>query len=290
MRDRIIAQLEAAETRIKELEVKLERLHAGGCTLVGTPQPSESNTDLPEATPHRSKRRPQPRLTGFGSSSSLGQPLSSSFSSANLLSSRPRPSRQNSNLTPDREYQDPITAIPPGSGSGSIYSSGARPGPSTPSNNGAGSASARPGSGGGSRSDSAHHNRRRSLSTGSFGSPIHSEGGYNLATSRLGWVPGLETVSPGRVGWAPHGEESGGTNENENGATAMLDSAESYLRRLREVSRGDSADKGKGKERANGTGRGRNDEAWDCMNKLAGLLKRSDGLRDLLNAEEIIQV
>jgi hypothetical protein len=212
--------------------------------------------------------------------------MSSSYSasgSATNLSSRPRPSRQRSNLTPDFEYPDPlITAIPtrPSSSRGGG-------GPSTPSR---GSTPYRPGSGAGmavaagSKSESANHSRRRSLSTGSFGSPIHSEGGYNLGTSRLGWVPGLETVSPGRIGWERDGTE---LNGEEDGNASLLDNAMGLMRRLKEINRKESAGKGKGKEAVEDAGR--KDEAWSCMTQLAALLKRSEGLKGLLGAEEVTQ-
>nr|KIR45878.1 sterility protein Ste20 [Cryptococcus bacillisporus CA1280] len=81
----ITAQLEAANEHIKSLEAKLERLR-------GTPQ--------------RARRRPQARLHGYPSSSSLN-PLSSSHSSNALLSAqRPRAFRQHSNLTPERDRED----------------------------------------------------------------------------------------------------------------------------------------------------------------------------------------
>ncbi|OWZ28826.1 sterility protein Ste20 [Cryptococcus neoformans c8] len=81
----ITAQLEAANEHIKSLEAKLERLR-------GTPQ--------------RPRRRPQARLHGYPSSSSLN-PLSSSHSSNVLLSAqRPRVLRQHSNLTPERDRED----------------------------------------------------------------------------------------------------------------------------------------------------------------------------------------
>lgn len=48
------------------------------------------------------RRRPQPRLNGYASTSSLGQTLSSSVSSSKLASSRPRLPRNGSSLTPER--------------------------------------------------------------------------------------------------------------------------------------------------------------------------------------------
>ncbi len=84
MKANIIAQLDAANERIKVLEARLERVKA--------------------ETPSRHlRRRPQPRLNGYGSNQSL---LSSSVGSSSMISSgsRPRPSRQGSSfLTPDRE-------------------------------------------------------------------------------------------------------------------------------------------------------------------------------------------
>ncbi|ORX40861.1 Rapamycin-insensitive companion of mTOR, middle domain-domain-containing protein [Kockovaella imperatae] len=85
VKERITAQLEAANEHIKALEAKLDKL---------------------EPTPSRNRRRPQPRLNGYPSSSSLG--LGQSLASSNALSGtspRPRFPRLNSNLTPDLASQ-----------------------------------------------------------------------------------------------------------------------------------------------------------------------------------------
>ncbi|WVQ86186.1 hypothetical protein IAT38_008354 [Cryptococcus sp. DSM 104549] len=85
VKENITAQLEAANEHIKRLEAKLEKL---------------------KGTPQRARRRPQARLNGYPSSSSLN-PLSSSLSSSSLLSTaRPRVTRQHSNLTPERERDE----------------------------------------------------------------------------------------------------------------------------------------------------------------------------------------
>ncbi|WVO18166.1 hypothetical protein L204_105869 [Cryptococcus depauperatus] len=72
-------------------------------------------------TPQRSRRRLQPRLNGFPSSTSLN-PSSSSLSSNVFLSSqRPRAARQHSNLTPDMERDDYSI------GDGGYFSQGGNP-------------------------------------------------------------------------------------------------------------------------------------------------------------------
>ena len=71
-----------------------------------------------QGTPSKPKRRPQPRLNGYASSSSLG--LGSSLSSSTVLSSssRPRYTRQGSNLTPDQDRDREAYILTPSFGAG----------------------------------------------------------------------------------------------------------------------------------------------------------------------------
>ncbi|CAD6567983.1 MAG: hypothetical protein TREMPRED_004194 [Tremellales sp. Tagirdzhanova-0007] len=142
---RITVQLEAANEHIKMLEARLDRLRAG--------------------TPQRPRRRPQPRLNGYASTSNL----SSSFSSFNPLSSSARQafSRQRTHLTPDREPAN--YPLPP-----SEYGTPSR-GFSSSSHTMSPVGSIRP--------------RSRSAGEDSFDySLIHG-------VSRLDWVPGDENAS-----------------------------------------------------------------------------------------------
>lgn len=184
--------------------------------------------------------RPQARLHGFSSNSSLsvGQ-MSSSHSSSTLLSAgRPHMSRQPSRLTPDRERPDIFPAQIPL--------------PNTPSR--AGSHTLMPGS--------SHSRRPRSMSTGtdSLGSPRQGEA---AGSSRMGWVP---STSPGEV-------EPGAHN------AGLIENAVAFVARLRALG---ARAAGKGKEVDRG------DEAWQCMTKLAGILKAAPSMRVLLSADEVI--
>ncbi|KAK1923142.1 Rapamycin-insensitive companion of mTOR, middle domain-containing protein [Papiliotrema laurentii] len=99
VKERITAQLDAASEHIKLLEARLERLQGNG-------------------TPSRNRRRPQPRLNGYASSSSLG--LASSLASSTALSSasRPRVQRQGSYMTPDKEREAYMSSASGGGGGG----------------------------------------------------------------------------------------------------------------------------------------------------------------------------
>ncbi|KAK8850712.1 hypothetical protein IAR55_004632 [Kwoniella newhampshirensis] len=180
VRANITAQLEAANEHIRTLEAKLEKLR-------GTPQ--------------RARRRPQHRLNGYASNSSLSQPLSSSMSSSTLPSSsaRPRIPRQHSGLTPERD-------------GGDIHSA-----QGTPSKM-AGLPSNITASGG---SDGAP-GRRRSRSAGEDSFDFNQ--GLDGGISRMGWNTGIS--SPARA-----------TFEDEN-TTVMLETAGIILRRLRELAKG----------------------------------------------------
>jgi rapamycin-insensitive companion of mTOR len=235
MKERITAQLEAAANRIRNLESQLERLRGG---TFYSPCSRELCSKL--ATPLRSRMRPQARLHGFSSNSSLsiGQ-MSTSHSSSTLLSAgRPHMSRQASRLTPDRERPDIFPAQIPL--------------PTTPSR--AGSNTLMPGS--------SQSRRPRSVSIGadSLGSPRQ---GDTTGSSRMGWMP---STSPGEAGQEAHN-------------AGLIENAVATIARLRSLG-------------ARATGKGkvadRGDEAWQCMTKLAGMLKQTPSMRVLLSAEEIV--
>ncbi|OCF45562.1 sterility protein Ste20 [Kwoniella heveanensis CBS 569] len=179
VKENITAQLEAANEHIKALQAKLDKLKEG--------------------TPQRTRRRPQPRLNGYASSSSLGQPLSSSLSSTMLGggSSRPRPVRHHSNLTPERERDM----------DGLGYSSQGTPSRGLPS---AGTSSTLASGG----------SRPRSRSAGEDSFDLGLDGGI----SRLGWNPRLNGT-----------EESGMEDEN---YAVLLETTSRILRRLRDLGRG----------------------------------------------------
>ncbi|ORY28003.1 Rapamycin-insensitive companion of mTOR, middle domain-domain-containing protein [Naematelia encephala] len=214
VRERITTQLEAANEHIKMLEARLERLNGGA------------------QTPHRNRRRPQPMLHGYPSTSSLGQGLSSSFaSSTGLSASRPRLPRQASNLTPDRE---PANYPLPLSGHGT---------PNRPS--GVSPLTSRP--------------RRRSRSVGEDSLDYGSDG---LSSSKL--------LARSRSDMTAEGGEH---------QAVMLETFGVQLRRLRDLNR----EKGKGKASDRG------DEEWECLTRLAEVLKKSDGLKGLVDVEEVVE-
>jgi rapamycin-insensitive companion of mTOR len=115
VKERITAQLDAASEHIKLLEARLERLQGNGefCHLLS---PFTWSSD--SGTPSRNRRRPQPRLNGYASSSSLG--LASSLASSTALSSasRPRVQRQGSYMTPDKEREAYMSSASGGGGGG----------------------------------------------------------------------------------------------------------------------------------------------------------------------------
>jgi hypothetical protein len=69
--------------------------------------------------------------------------------------------------------------------------------------------------------------------------------------------------------------------EDEN-TMVLLEAVTSILRRLRELA---NPVQGKGKGRDTEPG----DEVWGCLNRLAETLKKSGGLKALLNTEEVVQ-
>jgi rapamycin-insensitive companion of mTOR len=185
--------------------------------------------------------RPQARLHGFSSNSSLSvNQLSASTSSSTLLTSgRPHVSRQTSRGTPDRERLDVFPNMIPL--------------PTTPSR--AGSHNLVPGS--------SHSQRPRSMSIGadSLGSPRQGDG---IGSSRMGWMP--SATSPGEIPEEAHN-------------AGMIENAVALINRLRDLGRRMT---GKGKEVDMG------DEPWQCMTKLAGMLKKAPSIRVLLSTEDII--
>ncbi|WVQ95387.1 hypothetical protein IAU59_002484 [Kwoniella sp. CBS 9459] len=179
VKENITAQLEAANEHIKALQAKLDKL---------------------KGTPQRTRRRPQPRLNGYASSSSLGQPLSSSFSSTMLGggSSRPRPVRHHSNLTPERERDL----------DGLGYSSQGTPSRGLPS-------------AGTSSTLASGSSRPRSRSAGEDSFDLGLDGGI----SRMEWNPRSNAT------------DASGMIEDENVAV-LLETSSRMLRRLRELGRG----------------------------------------------------
>lgn len=203
---------------------------------------------VPAGTPQRPRRRPQPKLNGYASTSSLGQSLGSS----SFLSSRPRPSRHGSALTPDREreyFDSPAAAA----------AAVAAAGPS---------AQGTPSRHGGSPSLFSSSGRARSRSTGGESDVTSSDGPTRFDSSRS--RSGLS--SPGEM--MLHVED-----EN---TMVLLEAVTSILRRLKELA---MPVQGKGKGRDTEPG----DEVWGCLNRLADTLKKSDGLKALLNTEEVVQ-
>jgi hypothetical protein len=86
-----------------------------------------------------------------------------------------------------------------------------------------------------------------------------------MGSSRMGWIP--SATSPGELA------------EEHN--AGMIETAVAYIDKLRALGAKVS---GKGKSKEVDTG----DEAWQCMTKLAGMLKKAPSMRVLLSAEDII--
>lgn len=80
------------------------------------------------------------------------------------------------------------------------------------------------------------------------------------------------------MGWRPSGTSPGEISEEAHNA-GMIESAVGYINRLRTLG---ARMTGKGKEVDKG------DEAWQCMTKLAAMLKQAPSMRVLLSAEDII--
>ncbi|WWC72760.1 uncharacterized protein I206_106724 [Kwoniella pini CBS 10737] len=234
VKENITAQLEAANERIKALETKLERL---------------------KGTPQRTRRRPQHRLNGYPSNSSLGmggagsngqyqQSLSSSLSSSSLLGGsggpRPKPHRYHSNLTPekdrDRDFFENF----------SNYDNNI----DTPSRG----VTKRP------RSRSAGQDAFSLSSTSDYTNQMQSQfsNGQNMPRS-------------------PSDLLNSSASEN---LDVMLEIASRHMYRLKEISR----NRGKGKEKEKDS-----DEAYDLMLKLSETLKGTEGLKGVLNPQEMIQ-
>lgn len=287
VKERIAAQLEAANEHIRVLEAKLERLRG----------PSMAPGTGGAGTPSRSGRRKhhhqqqQQRMNGYASSSSLGL-LGQSYSSSVMSSTntgvtgsyanRPKYSRAgSSNLTPDRERPDGFFAS---SGSGT----------NTPAKGYA---------------RSPHRgNRRRSQSMGNQAGTDFEEGeedffdmaadsGSSGLGSRVGAGAGSGTSASGvgsgrygkRVNRALSGLSSPGEVAEDEGTTTLVHAAEEILRRLRdlegrEVSLGQG---GKGKERQLEPAH-RGDQIVEALHRLATLLKKSDTLRMIVNVDEVV--
>ena len=199
---------------------------------------------VPAGTPQRPRRRPQPKLNGYASTSSLGQSLGSS----SFLSSRPRPSRHGSALTPDREreyFDSPAAAAAAGT-SGQV----------TPSRHG------------GSPSLFSSSGRARSRSTGGESDVTSSDGPTRFDSSRS--RSGLS--SPGEM--VLHVEDG-----DTYGAPGGCDVDSEEIEGARDAGTGE----GEGTDTEPG------DEVWGCLNRLAETLKKSGGLKALLNTEEVVQ-
>ncbi|WVR08773.1 hypothetical protein IAU60_005831 [Kwoniella sp. DSM 27419] len=232
VKENITAQLEAANERVRTLEAKLERLR-------GTPQ--------------RTRRRPQPRLNGYSSSSSLGQSYQSSLLGGGGGGgglNRPRALRQYSNLTPDRERDDTEYFL----SNGTPSRGGMLPSVATSSTLASGS------SGQGQRREPRP--RSRSVGEDLF------DPGLGGGVSRMAWN-------------AQFSGQAYETNPQDLGEdiSAQVDSAKNYLRKLRELSRG----KGKAADGDQGH------EAYDCLVKLGDLLKKSEGLRSVIETDDVLQ-
>lgn len=250
MKANIIAQLDAANERIKVLEARLERVKA----------------ETPSRHP---RRRPQPRLNGYGSNQSL---LSSSVGSSSMMSggSRPRPSRQGSSfLTPDREADLP-DYYASSSGYGTPTRAGATASPSVFS------------SGGG-----MGRSRQRSRSIG------EESDASAPPTDRFPWSrqrSRSNLTSPGDIPLP----------EDEN-TSLLLETLSRTVRRLSQLGSAASSSggaggsgghvNGKGKEREIPEDRelsGSGDEVWDCLIKVGDALKKTEALRYLINAEDVV--
>ncbi|WRT70894.1 uncharacterized protein IL334_007893 [Kwoniella shivajii] len=273
VKENITAQLEAANERIKSLEARLERLR-------GTPQ--------------RTRRRPQPRLNGYPSSSSLtqsqshsqgqGPPLLSSSLSSSLLGGggggggggpgsagiRPKPTRYHSNLTPEkdreRDYFEGYTQFT-SNGNGNGNGNGNASNQGTPSR--------------GIQSSSNASSRPRSRSTGTN----HASGSgaaddisdYNeRSDNRLNLNLNLNFANGKQ-------EQNQQQYTNDEDITGLIEDSINTIKRIRELGRGKSKETNQGQQR--------NDEPYDLMIKLADSLKKNDGLRLALisDMDDIIQ-
>ncbi|KAK6906421.1 hypothetical protein I203_100406 [Kwoniella mangroviensis CBS 8507] len=266
VKENITAQLEAANERIKALEHKLEKLR-------GTPQ--------------RTRRRQQPRLNGYPSNSSLGagggggggryQPSLSSSLSSSLLGStgpngsgsgsgsvRPKPPRFYSNLTPEKSDRDKdLFEYPQYQQSKGRPSTGRRP---------------RSKSAG---EDAFNHN--------------HSSGSYDVVNEGIGtsWRSQSsdssihEHVHDEHMNVDGRGGDGNGVDEN---FEILLDNSRRSIKRLREL--GGGKGKGKGKVRAAVQESRRNevdDEPYDVMIYLSEISKANEGLRMVIDMDEVIQ-
>ncbi|WWC92493.1 uncharacterized protein L201_007452 [Kwoniella dendrophila CBS 6074] len=233
VKENITAQLEAANERIKSLEAKLEKL---------------------KGTPQRTRRRPQQRLNGYSSNSSLGlaasnsagggttttsyyqQSLPSSLSSSSILvgsgsagvgGSRPKPTRFYSSITPEKSYNSEFLD----DNDQSNYNYNA------------------------TQSRGLNH-RPRSKSAGEDAFPEHP----NYSNSILRHT------------------------ENEN-LQIMINESKRLIRKLREIARG----KGKEREIPQSSSIYGDDEAYDIMIKLSEQLKKTENLKSVLSVDEIIK-
>ncbi|WWC98367.1 hypothetical protein V866_005258 [Kwoniella sp. B9012] len=264
VKENITAQLEAANERIKALEHKLEKLR-------GTPQ--------------RTRRRQQPRLNGYPSNSSLGtggggggggyQPSLSSSLSSSLLGStgpngsgsgsgsvRPKPPRFYSNLTPEKSERDKeFFEYPQYPQSKGTPSTGRRP-------------------------------RSKSAGEDAFNHK-YSSGSYDIADEGIGtsWRSKSsnssihEDVHDQRMNLDGRGGDGNGVDEN---FEILLDNSQRSIKRLRELGGG----KGKGKVKAavqESRMREVDDEPYDVMIYLSEIFKVNEGLRMVIDMDEVIQ-
>lgn len=77
------------------------------------------------------------------------------------------------------------------------------------------------------------------------------------------------------------GLSSPGIEEEEGGTVVLLNHVDDLLAQMKEYGRKEGGGKGKGRD----TG----DQAGEVLGRLAGLLKKSDGLRKVVNMDEVIQ-
>lgn len=281
VKERIAAQLEAANEHIRVLEAKLERLR-------GPSMAAGSGAGTPSRSGRRKHHQQQQRMNGYASTSSLGL-LGQSYSSSVMSStntgmtgsyanSRPKYSRAgSSNLTPERERPDGFF---PSSASGT----------NTPARGYA---------------RSPHRgNRRRSHSMGNQPGTDLDEGEEDFfdvaadsGSSGLGRVAGggSGTSASGvsgrygnrRVKRALSGLSSPGEVAEDEGTARLVHAAEEILRRLRDLEgREIQTSAGKGKERQLEPARG--DQVVEALHRLATLLKKSDTLRMIVNVDEVV--
>lgn len=81
-----------------------------------------------------------------------------------------------------------------------------------------------------------------------------------------------------RMGWMPSGTSPGEIPEEAHNA-GMIETAVAHINRLRVLG---ARMNGKGKEVDRG------EEPWQCMTKLAGMLKKAPSIRVLLSSGDII--